>query len=136
LEATIVPGLMFSDAESAGFDPEAGVKSQGYEVSVNTRALVFIESPDPAIGMVCVIPIGITEVSGITLEVKAGDEVKKGQELGYFNYGGSTLCVVFGPGAIDYYTLRAPIVGDPNAGPLGSIDSQIKYRDRIAVATG
>src|SRR5262249_40989482 len=42
-DAQIVPGLMFSNAESAGFDPGAGVLSQGYEVAVNTRGLVFIE---------------------------------------------------------------------------------------------
>jgi phosphatidylserine decarboxylase len=59
--AEIVPGLMFSNAESAGPDPGAGVLSQGYEVAVNTRGLVFIKSPEPNIGTVCVIPIGITE---------------------------------------------------------------------------
>lgn len=133
-EVKVIRGLMFSDAESAGFDPHAGVLSQGYEVAVNTRGLVFIESEVDTIGMVCVIPIGITEVSSITLTVKAGEEVNKGDELGYFSFGGSTLCMVFQPGAIDYYTLRAPQVGDPNAGPQGSINSPIKARDRIAIA--
>ena len=133
-EVEIVPGLMFSDAETAGFDAQAGVLSQGYEVSVNTRALVFVESPRESIGLVCVIPIGITEVSSITLEVKQGDELKKGDPIGYFSFGGSTLCMVFQPGAIDHYTLGAPQVGDPHAGPPGSIDSIIKANARIAIA--
>jgi phosphatidylserine decarboxylase len=101
-------------------------------VSVNTHGLVFIESD--AAGLVCVIPIGITEVSSITLEVKQGNEVKKGTELGYFSFGGSTLCMVFQPGVVDYYTLRAPKVHDPNASPAGSINSAIKASERIAVA--
>ena len=129
----VVEGLMFSNAEVAGPDPDAGVLSQGYEVSVNTRGLVFIESVRGGPGMVCVIPIGITEVSSVELHVKAGDQVKKGDPLGWFSFGGSTLCMVFEPGAIDYYTLRAPLVDDPNAGPLGSIDSIIRARERIAV---
>jgi phosphatidylserine decarboxylase len=131
--ADIVPGLMFSNAESAGFDPNAGVLSQGYEVSVNTRALIFIESDEPRIGMVCVIPIGITEVSSIKLVVEEGDRLKKGDELGWFSFGGSTLCLVFEPGVIDYYTLRAPVVDDPHAGPAGSVDSIIRARERLAI---
>ena len=74
---------MFSDAESAGADTTAGTYSQGYEASVNTRGLVFIESSDPAIGMVCVIPIGITEISSVSFSVKQGDKVEKGNELGF-----------------------------------------------------
>lgn len=129
----VVEGLMFSNAEVAGPDPGAGVLSQGYEVSVNTRGLVFIESGPGGPGMVCVIPIGITEVSSVELHVKSGAAVRKGDPLGWFSFGGSTLCMVFEPGAIDHYTLRAPLVNDPNAGPLGSIDSVIKARERIAV---
>ncbi|MGH2919539.1 MAG: phosphatidylserine decarboxylase [Solirubrobacteraceae bacterium] len=60
--------------------------------------------------------------------------MNKGDELGYFSFGGSTLCIVFQAGVIDYYTLRAPVVGDPNAGPQGSINSVIKARAQIAVA--
>ena len=103
--AQVVDGLMFSDAESAGWDPTAATYSQGYEASVNTRGLVFVESEDPKIGMVCVMPIGITEISSVTLEVKAGDRVKKGDELGFFSYGGSSLCLVFQRGAIDRFTV-------------------------------
>jgi len=98
-----VEALMFSDAESAGADPTAATYSQGYEASVNTRGLVFIESPK--VGMVCVIPIGITEISSVTITVKAGDKVKKGDELGYFSYGGSSLALAFEKGAIDRFTV-------------------------------
>src|ERR1044072_1134772 len=127
--AQMVGGLMFSDAESAGFDPTAATYSQGYEASVNTRALVFIESESPIIGMVCVIPIGITEISSITLEVKSGDKVKKGDELGYFSYGGSSMCLVFQPGAIDHFTVpnRPPTVNPDDGHP-------IKVNAQIAVA--
>ncbi|MEA2231684.1 MAG: phosphatidylserine decarboxylase [Solirubrobacteraceae bacterium] len=96
-----VPGLLFSDAESAGFDP-SGVNSLVYDTAVNTRTLVFIEG-HPDIGMVCVIPIGITEISSIVLADKIAEKstVKKGQKLGWFRFGGSTLCIVFQPGKVE-----------------------------------
>ncbi|MGV9263390.1 phophatidylserine decarboxylase associated domain-containing protein [Kitasatospora sp. NPDC003701] len=100
--AEVVDGLMFSNAESAGEDPTAGTYSQGYQASVNTRGLVFIESPDPKIGMVCVIPIGITEISSVTIGVKPDQPVKKGDELGWFSYGGSSMCLVFEPGKVRF----------------------------------
>ncbi|AJK46713.1 phosphatidylserine decarboxylase family protein [Burkholderia plantarii] len=90
-----VDGLLFSENEDHEFDPDAGVKSQVYGAAVNNRALVSIEADDARLGSVYVMPIGITEISSLTLVVKDGQHVKKGEELGYFNYGGSTLCVVF-----------------------------------------
>lgn len=137
VQCEVVEGLMFSNAESAGPDSHAGVLSQGYEVSVNTRGLIFIEG-DGDVGMVCVIPIGITEVSSISFAkgVEPGKRVDKGQELGMFSFGGSTLVMVFEPGKIDYYTLKAPEVGDTNAGPAGSINSPVMAKARIAMALG
>jgi phosphatidylserine decarboxylase len=122
----LVDALMFSDAESAGFDPNAGILSLGYEASVNTRGLVYIQSPDPVIGMVCVIPIGITEISSISIQVKPGTRVKKGEELGYFSYGGSTLALVFQPGSIDHFTVKPP--------PPGGAAVTVNVNARIAVA--
>jgi len=123
--AEVVDGLMFSDAESAGWDPTAATYSQGYESSVNTRGLVFVESADPVIGMVCVMPIGITEISSVSLEVKAGDEVKKGQELGYFSYGGSSMCLVFQRGAIDRFTVPPNESGNQDDGPPIFVNARI-----------
>ena len=124
--AQVVDGLLFSDAESAGFDPTAATYSQGYGASVNTRALVFIESKDPNIGMVCVIPIGITEISSVVIEVKEGQELKKGDELGYFSYGGSGMCLVFQPGAIDQFTVpNRPAGNGPDDGPPIRVNAQI-----------
>lgn len=120
-----VNGLMFSDAESAGPDPTAATYSQGYEASVNTRGLVFIESANPAIGMVCVIPIGITEISSVSFSVKAGDMVLKGSELGYFSYGGSSMAVVFQSRAIQRFTVPQNTSGNQDDGPPIFVNAQI-----------
>lgn len=123
-EARVVDGLMFSDAESAGQDTTAGTYSQGYEASVNTRGLVFIESPVPNIGMVCVIPIGITEISSVTIKVKVGDLVEKGSELGWFSYGGSTLALVFQKNAVKRFTVPPNHKG-PDSGPPIKVNQQV-----------
>ncbi len=126
--ARVVNGLMFSEAESAGFDPNAGILSEGYDATVNTRGLIFIESDDPQIGMVCVIPIGITEISSVQINVAVGARVKKGEELGYFSYGGSSMAIVFQRSAIDHFTVPPPPplpVVDPTSGPPLLVNAQI-----------
>jgi phosphatidylserine decarboxylase len=126
VEARVVNGLMFSDAEDAGIDPTAGTYSQYYETAVNTRALVFIRSPDPDIGLVCVIPIGITEISSVEIAVKVGQTVRKGDELGWFSYGGSAMALVFQPGAIDRFTVpNRTSAQDPDSGPPIRVNQQI-----------
>jgi len=123
--AAVIEGLMFSDTESAGPDPTAGTYSQGYETSVNTRGLVFIESDDPKIGLVCVMPVGITEISSITMMVRRGDRVKKGDELGLFSYGGSSMALVFQPGAIQRFTVPDNTSGNPDDGPPINVNAEI-----------
>ena len=106
--AKVVPGYLFSElpmSVTGGFDEGAGVDSQGYDANVNTRGLIFIESPDPDIGMVCVIPIGITEISSIKIHVREGQLVSKGEQLGWFSYGGSSMALVFKQGAIKEFTV-------------------------------
>jgi len=111
--AEIVTALTFTEAESAGPDPSAGTLSLGYETATNVRGLVYVESDDPTIGLVCVIPVGITEISSVTIEVKPGQRVEKGDELGYFSYGGSTLAIVFQPGAIKKFIPKNPHAKNP-----------------------
>lgn len=121
-----VPGLMFSDAESAGFDPTAATYSQGYGASVNTRGLVFIESAIETIGMVCVMPIGITEISSVNIQVEEGQQVDKGDELGFFSYGGSGMCLIFQPGAVDRFTVPNRVSSaNPDDGPPIRVNAEI-----------
>ncbi|NUT50654.1 MAG: phosphatidylserine decarboxylase [Saccharothrix sp.] len=101
VHAAIVPALMFSELYSKEVDLSAGTLSQGYQANVNTRAIVVIESTGPDVGKVGVVPVGITEISSVTLTVRAGDVVERGQEIGYFSYGGSSMCLVFEQDAVE-----------------------------------
>ncbi len=46
--------------------------------------------------------------------MRPGRRLRKGEELGYFQYGGSTYCLVFRPGVIAEFALRA--IPDPHTG--------------------
>ncbi|MGW1073896.1 phophatidylserine decarboxylase associated domain-containing protein [Streptomyces sp. NPDC002537] len=125
----IVPGLMFSHVESASPDPTTFTHSQGYQSNVNTRGLAFIETgPELGNRMVCAVVIGMEEVSSIEWRkgLKVGDPVKKGDELGYFSYGGSSMALVFQPGIVDEFTvpLNNPDL-HPDDGPTVFVRSQI-----------
>ena len=64
--------------------------------------------------------------------VKPGQHVAKGEELGHFQYGGSTHCLVFRPGAIAEFTLAAvPQPHDPNA-PLVLVRSKLATANTTA----
>ena len=92
-------GTYYSEAESEGKDPDGMKLSQGYLAHVATRAIILIESDDPTIGLVCLMPVGMVEVSSCVIhpEIRPGHRVEKGEEVGYFQYGGSTYCLIFRP---------------------------------------
>ncbi len=81
----------------SGADPSAPNDSQPFLTAVATRALIFIEADNPRIGLMCVMPVGMAEVSSCEITVKAGQRVEKGDPLGMFHFGGSTHCLIFRP---------------------------------------
>ncbi|MFH1628274.1 MAG: phosphatidylserine decarboxylase, partial [Pseudomonadota bacterium] len=62
------------------------------------RGLVVIESP---VGLVAVLPIGMAQVSSVNLTAEVGAELFKGQEFGYFAFGGSDIVVLFEAGRVN-----------------------------------
>ncbi|OJJ48150.1 hypothetical protein ASPZODRAFT_150443 [Penicilliopsis zonata CBS 506.65] len=82
-------------AHTHGINLSGEITAQGYITSVATRALIFIEADNPAIGLVAFIGVGMAEVSTCDITVKEGDRLGKGDEIGMFHFGGSTHCLVF-----------------------------------------
>nr|WP_223243832.1 phosphatidylserine decarboxylase family protein [Streptomyces sp. CBMA156] len=126
ISARVVEGLTFTELESAGHDPDSGTQSQIYEASVNARALIFIKGSDP-VGTVCVMPIGITEISSLTITVTPGQELDKGDELGYFSYGGSSMVLVFQPGAVAAFDVPDNTTGNMENGQWCAVNSKIAH---------
>ena len=46
-------------------------------------------------GKVAILPIGMAQVSSVVLTVEKGDQVKKGDNISYFQFGGSDCVMVF-----------------------------------------
>ncbi|MDJ0793529.1 MAG: phophatidylserine decarboxylase associated domain-containing protein [Woeseiaceae bacterium] len=57
------------------------------------RGLVVIDSPE--VGLVAVLPIGMAYVSSVNLTTEIGAELRKGDQFGYFMFGGSDIVTVF-----------------------------------------
>lgn len=58
-----------------------------------TRGVIAIQTQN--YGKVAVLPIGMAQVSSVKLTVNVGDHVKKGDNISYFQFGGSDVCIVF-----------------------------------------
>jgi phosphatidylserine decarboxylase precursor len=63
--------------------------------NIETRACVIIDNKE--YGLVALLPVGMSQISSVNFEdaVKAGNEVKKGDMLGYFLFGGSDFVLLF-----------------------------------------
>ena len=73
----------------------ATTASLPYLAQVNARGIIVIETED--YGNVCCIPLGMSEISTISFNenMKKGAPVSKGDEMGMFNYGGSSFALIF-----------------------------------------
>jgi len=98
IKAYVKDGTYYSETPSEGFDPAGPNDSQAYITEVATRALIFIEADNPDIGLMCVLPVGMAEVSTCQIGVYEGQRVRKGDQIGMFHFGGSTHCLIFRPG--------------------------------------
>lgn len=68
--------------------------------SENVRIVVPIDSV--AHGRVMVICVGAMMVGSTVITRKAGERVGRAEELGYFKFGGSTILLLFEPGAMRF----------------------------------
>jgi phosphatidylserine decarboxylase len=127
VKAYVVDGSYYSETLSEGFDPTGENESQGYITELATRALIFIEADNPAIGLMCIMPVGMTEISSCEITVYEGQHVKKGDQLGMFHFGGSTHCLIFGPNVkLDF---------DMHGQTPGLNSKNILLKERIATAS-
>lgn len=88
----------FNAPDSADATP-SGDGNSGYEFE-QTRGVLVIDTstqPDPKqnIGMVGVVPVGMAQVSSVTMKPQAGQKISKGDEFGYFKFGGSDIILLF-----------------------------------------
>ncbi len=72
------------------------VDGTGYQFTQD-RGLIVLDSP---LGLIAVLPIGMAQVSSVNLTVKEGARVTKGDEFGYFAFGGSDMIMLFEAGKI------------------------------------
>ena len=68
--------------------------------SENIRFVVPIDSVSH--GRVMVVCVGAMMVGSTVITRKPGEEVHRAEELGYFKFGGSTILVLFEPGAMQF----------------------------------
>ena len=57
------------------------------------RGLVIIDSPK--VGLVAILPIGMGQVSSVTLTPEPGIKLQKGEQFGFFLFGGSDIVLLF-----------------------------------------
>ena len=125
VRAFVVDGTYYSETDTEGADAVEPQNSQGYMAHVATRAVILIQADDPAIGLVAFVPVGMSDVSSCMITVTPGQHLAKGAELGYFQFGGSTYCLVFRPGVITDFAFAAiPQPHDPKA-PLVHVCSRL-----------
>ncbi|KZT53676.1 hypothetical protein CALCODRAFT_41540 [Calocera cornea HHB12733] len=66
----------------------------------NARKIVPIDSP--VFGRVMAVCIGAMMVGSIITTVREGEHVARGEEFGYFAFGGSTIVLLFEKGAVEW----------------------------------
>jgi phosphatidylserine decarboxylase len=103
LEARVIQGQVYQEVEAKEVeeDPETHTLKlkrvydsfdlTGYQFA-QTRGLIVLDTP---IGLVAVLPIGMSQVSSVIITAEVGVTVRKGEELSYFQFGGSDIILVF-----------------------------------------
>ncbi|MFE7592561.1 phosphatidylserine decarboxylase [Kitasatospora sp. NPDC057512] len=74
--------------------------TDGYEFT-QARGVIVIDTADSPygdIGLVAIVPVGMAQVSSVKMTMTVGAQVPKGEEFGYFLFGGSDIILLFQEG--------------------------------------
>jgi len=104
LEARVIPGQVYFEvvAEPISGDAQGshqlaakrifnGLDNTGYQFA-QSRGLIVL---DTAIGLIAILPIGMCQVSSVILTAEVGVTLRKGEEMSYFQFGGSDIVMLF-----------------------------------------
>ena len=98
LECRAAKGLVYLDVNIDNKQFDAPDSSQsGYEFS-QARGIVVLDttgSPYGDVGLVAAIPVGMCQVSSVNMTATVGKPMLKGDEFGYFLFGGSDIIILF-----------------------------------------
>ncbi len=90
LESREILGEVYLDVQIQG-DQLYATDGTGYQFT-QQRGLIVFDSP---IGLVAVLPIGMAQVSSVNMIAVEGAYMNKGEEFGYFTFGGSDIILLF-----------------------------------------
>lgn len=101
LEVTAVPDPTPDNTERKKLLPKRKIQGHddqydapdnaGYQFA-QARGLIVL---DTAIGLVAIVPIGMCQVSSVIITAEVGVTLRKGEEVSYFQFGGSDIILVF-----------------------------------------
>lgn len=124
-DVKLVPGTYYAEINEFPYDSAGPNDSQAYITHVAARAIIMIEADNKDIGMICFMPVGMSEVSSCDVAVKKGNRVKKGDFLGKFLFGGSTHCLIFEPNVIEEFAIDAIPAPDFNDSAIQKVGSKL-----------
>lgn len=104
VEARVIPGQVYLEVDAEPVDGDSNgahrlrplrafdaPDNAGYQFA-QARGLVVLDTP---IGLVAVLPIGMAQVSSVVITAEVGVTLRKGEEISYFQFGGSDIIVLF-----------------------------------------
>ncbi len=101
-----VHGRVYLKVQLAQQQFQAYDASNGAYEFAQARGILTIDTADSPmgdVGVVAVIPVGMCQVSGVNMTHATGAECLKGDEFGYFTFGGSDIIVLFQAGTEPAY---------------------------------
>lgn len=113
LEARDIMGVVYLQVEAVPDETTGRNKLDGKRVSqfsapdepgyefMQNRGLIVLETE---IGLVAILPMGMAQVSSVVVTAEEGRVLRKGEEISYFQFGGSDIVMVFEQAANVHFT--------------------------------
>ncbi|PLW06798.1 hypothetical protein PCANC_19780 [Puccinia coronata f. sp. avenae] len=102
-----------------------GIRSSIDVYGENVRVVVCIETEK--LGKIFCVFVGAMMVGSINMSIKVGDQVKKGEDIGYFAFGGSTILTIIESDRIEWDD-------DLETNSNHSIETLVRVGNRVGVA--
>ncbi|NJL27155.1 MAG: phosphatidylserine decarboxylase [Thermoanaerobaculia bacterium] len=106
LETRVIMDEVFANVVKDAAGNLSATDGTGYQFK-QERGLIVLDSP---VGLVALLPIGMDFISSANFSVEVGDYLNKGDEFGYFLFGGSDMIMLFelGKDEIDIHMPEKP----------------------------